>query len=130
MRLDAPILLYGADSTLLLTRAAMFRHEGFEVVTALQLDQLGQITQTRPISIMILCYTLSAEDQDKAIVILLWHRPGAKCVVLTSAFARKTAAMPALVVHTGGGSASLIRTVRKLAETHSLLTLHPSNGIA
>ena len=81
--MQAQIIVCGLDQSLLATRQQVLRKAGFDVLALASLDEILPIVQGYPIKGIVLCHTLSFEQQLRAITTLRRYRPAAKSLVLT-----------------------------------------------
>ncbi len=82
MNKPVSILFYGRNERLLETRSWMLGNAGYRVSTAMELVEFERILQSGPISLSIVCHTLSAEQQRAALTIAKVLRPTVKTLLL------------------------------------------------
>ena len=108
------ILVCGTDSTLLNTRRPVLRSVGFDVLTALRVEEIVALVQVPTVDALVVCHTLKPEQQQTAIAVLHHYRPNAKSIILTKGTTRKISAQSDAVVSTVEGPKTLIQTLDRL----------------
>ena len=81
--MQAQIIVCGLDQILLGTRQQVLRKAGFDVAATASPDEILPLVQDYAINGIVLCHTLSFEQQLRAITTLRRYRPAAKSIVLT-----------------------------------------------
>ena len=92
--MHAHVILCGTDPTLLSTRRDVLRTVGFDVLTALRLEDVEALIQVPIVDALVLCHTLKPEQQSAALAVLHRSCPNAKSVILTKSTTRETNAHP------------------------------------
>jgi hypothetical protein len=77
------VLIYGRDEFLLVSRAMLLESAGYCAHRALNSDTFRGILRNKPVSILILCHTLTEVDCLAALDVGAKIRPGIKSLVLT-----------------------------------------------
>ncbi len=82
--MDSPptILIYGRDYDLLETRRLVLQKAGFQAWTVTNLTDAEKITVTQPSGLLILCYSLSMEECEKALAMAHSRQPAMKSLVM------------------------------------------------
>ena len=106
------LLMCGVDLPLLTTREAVLRHNNFETSAAYGLDSLTAGIAGGAIDLVILCHTLSEQDQVLAMSLIREHQPSAKILVLTTSGTKEFAGCASL--NTDEGPRALIEKARQL----------------
>ena len=110
------ILLCGTDPLLLSTRGNVLRSVGYEVLTVLGPEKIESTLQTHTVDALVLCHTLTAEEQQALLAALHRHSPEAKTVIMKKMTRQGISAIPDAVVSTGGGPEALIQTLGRLLD--------------
>jgi hypothetical protein len=119
MNQPVSILFYGRNERLLETRSWILGNAGYTVSTVQELDQFKRTIQREPISLSILCHTLTAEQQREALAIVKALRPTIKTVLLI------TPHLPILeedadeLLSTSEGPGALVASVDRILKTQS-----------
>lgn len=80
----AAILIYGRDLSLLETRGWVLERAGYASFLALKLEEVEQIAASQPIALLLLCHTLSPEDEVDAMQAVGKIRPGIRNLLVTA----------------------------------------------
>lgn len=78
------ILVYGRDASLLDTRSWVLERAGYRVLTALSLVEAERIAAVEPISLFLLCHSLSVEDCENALTAASTIQPEMKRLLMTA----------------------------------------------
>ncbi len=117
MKDDTPlILMLGHDATLLETRQWVLQSRGYSVLSIDSLSAFESIPRTRPVSLLLLCYTLSPVEREGAIAIASSRWPHAVHLALEADQGRAPTGILGQLLHTQNGPARLISMVGSLLE--------------
>ena len=108
------ILIYGRDSRLLETRKWVLESCGYRALTVMHLADIDRIPPSPPVSLLVLCQTLSVKERAAALAHATSRWPDIKKLALIQNGSRKSTAILRQVRHTLDGAARLVDTVREL----------------
>ena len=108
------ILIYGHDSSLLDIRAALVRSVGFDVLCAYTRSQLEQLMGGDPIDALILCHTISAEEDEAVLLKAKVLQPQMKVLVLNANQGNAIYAEEVATLDIWSGPRALIETLQTL----------------
>ena len=108
------ILIYGHDKSLLDTRAALVRSAGFDALSASNLNDVERLIEAEAIDALILCHTISPEE-DEALLVKAWTvQPSMKALVLTANKRNGFVARDVPTVDVWNGPDAFIKKLRTL----------------
>ncbi len=118
MSAPAAILMYGRDPQLIDTRRMVLERSGYKVLTTMNLAEIDRITAQSSLDLLILCYTLSMAECDRALASAHSQRPAIKSLVLVAGGSGCSSAQQVDGVFDAmEGPARLISTVGRLVST-------------
>ena len=122
------ILIYGRDHGLMDTRRWVLELAGYRVFTAQSLVEAGKIATLEPISLLLLCHTLSVEDCQMALELADSVRPGMKRLLMTASKPRGLQESHDRILSAFDGPRALIAAVRELLASSMNSLLQPSSA--
>jgi len=108
------VLMYGHDASLLDSRKWVLESRGYRVHTIQRLSQLNHIPATSPVSLLVLCHTLTSQDAVDASTRASARWPGLKQLQLVADSSRYPSQVLGQVMHTLDGPGRLIHKVSEL----------------
>lgn len=108
------VLMYGHDAHLLESRKWVLESRGYRVHTIQRLTELNHIPASHPVSLIVLCHTLTFDESDEAVTRASGRWPGLKRLHLVADNSRYPSQVLGQVMHTLDGPARLIRMVTEL----------------
>ncbi|MGI4828914.1 MAG: hypothetical protein ACRYFU_12100, partial [Janthinobacterium lividum] len=84
MSAPTSILVYGRDPSLLDTRRWVLERAGYRVLTAQTLAEARHLAATEPVSVLLLCHGLSAQDCEDALAVADIIRPEMRRLLITA----------------------------------------------
>ena len=118
MHSPASVLILSRDPHLLRTRVLLLEREGYRVLSADSPSDLDSIEPIAPMDLLVLCHTLSNQEQDKAIKVANSKWPGVRTLALLD----ETGSAPAVAnrtFHAMDGPGKFLQAVDRLV-AHSL----------
>ncbi len=109
-----PILICGTDSLLLSTRRDVLRSVGYDVLVVSGIEEIESTSQTCSIDALVLCHTLTSEQQHAMLAVFHRYLPMAKSVVMAKSAIREISAVPDAIVFSMEGPKALIQTLGRL----------------
>jgi hypothetical protein len=119
MHIQSPpsILLYGHDLALLETRRLVLLRTGCSVWTASNLAAMEKTCASLPITLLVLCHTLSQQECERALELARRHRRELKSMVVTAGTYSPACSTEEMALDLFAGPAMLVATVRGLLES-------------
>jgi hypothetical protein len=108
------ITIYGRDARLLEARRWVLESCGYRVLTAMCLADLDRIPLTPPVSLLVLCHTLSSKERSAAVAHATARWPDVKKLVLVRDSSRTATGILKQVRQSLDGAARLLATVSEL----------------
>lgn len=108
------ILIYGRDARLIEARKWVLESCGYKVLTAKHLADLDRIPSKSPVSLMVLCYTLSSKERAAAVAHAAAHWPEVKTLALVRDGAGMAKGILKQVRQSLDGATRLLATVSEL----------------
>jgi hypothetical protein len=108
------ILMYGRDAHLLETRKWVLQSLGYRVLAIQRLAELNHIPLTPPVSLLVLCHTLSSKEGADAIARANSRWPEIKKLALVRDNSKNPSDLLGQVMHTLDGPALLLNMVGQL----------------
>ncbi|MGI4826896.1 MAG: hypothetical protein ACRYFU_01695 [Janthinobacterium lividum] len=84
MSAPTSVLVYGRDSSLLDTRRWVLERAGYRVLTVQTLAEAKHLAATEPVSILLLCHSLSVQDCEDALAVADSIRPEIRRLLITA----------------------------------------------
>lgn len=84
MAATSHVVLYGHDDMLQTTRRLLLERLGLTVSTADTVADLNRIYAESPAHLLIVCYTVEAEECDEVVAMTAAFEPGVKVALLSS----------------------------------------------
>ena len=109
------ILVLGRDQRLLETRSWVLEQAGYRVVQATELAEAEALTKAEPVTVAVLCHTLSVEECRAALEALPRLRPRIQRLVMTASATDVTDGEQEAVLSAYDGPRRLLETVGRLA---------------
>ena len=116
------ILLWGTDPALLSTRRDVLRRVGYEAQTVSGTEEIESTLRSRTTGALVLCHTLTSDQQAAALKVLHRHSPETKSILMNKSTSRETNAIPDAFVFTGGGPKALVQTLEGVLGDHCVET--------
>ncbi|MBB5060544.1 DNA-binding NtrC family response regulator [Granulicella aggregans] len=114
------ILIHGADPILLETRSRILSLNGFAVETVLNVSILADLIQSRRPDLLVVCFSLPSDSQQRDVRAANALRPKVKCLVVDPRIHNGTEIIEAdAVFHAFDGPAMFITEVEKLVSPSS-----------
>jgi hypothetical protein len=108
------ITIYGRDARLLEARRWVLESCGYRVLTAMHLADLDRIPPTPPISLLVLCHTLSSKERAAAVAHATARWPDVKKLALVRDDSRTATGILRQVRQSLDGAARLLARVSDL----------------
>jgi DNA-binding response OmpR family regulator len=108
------ILIYGHDSSLLDTRGALARSAGFDVLSAYTLSQAETLIETESADALILCQTVSSEEDQGLVLKGRNAQPTMKFAVLSANHGKERVPDGVATVDVWNGPEAFIKMLRTL----------------
>jgi hypothetical protein len=108
------ILIYSRDAHLLETRRWVLESRGYRVLPVMHLSDLDRVPLTPPVSLLVLCHTLSTKERTAAIDHASARWPEIKKLALIQDGSKRSTAILRHVRQSLDGAARLLDTVREL----------------
>ena len=114
--MDSPVIVCSTDKGLLSTRRQVLEKGGFSVLATASPDEILPLIQVQSIKALILCHTLTPEQQRRALTALRRYRPTAKSIVLTMGAGESVPEGAHASCSTSEGPRALIKAVKQLQQ--------------
>ena len=108
------VLMYGHDAHLLESRKWVLESRGYQVHNIQRLTELNDLPATQPVSLIVLCHTLTPQESSDAVARASARWPGIKRLHLVADNSRYASQVLGQVMHTLDGPARLIHMVTEL----------------
>ena len=115
MSTPSSILVYGRDPSLLDTRRWVLERAGYRVLTAQTLEEARHLAATDPISVLLLCHSLSAQDYENALAVADSIRPEMRRLLITANTHLCTGRSEDHILSAFDGPRALIAAVQELS---------------
>ena len=115
MSAPTSILVYGRDPSLLDTRRWVLERAGYRVLTAQALAEAKHFAATEPVSVLLLCHSLSAQDSENALEAADTIRPEMRRLLITANTHVCTARHEDHILSAFDGPQALIAAVQELS---------------
>ena len=112
--MSSAIVICGTDLSLLGTRQRILQVSGYEVLATDKPYEIPLLVQEHPLNALILCYSLTFEQQLLAIMSLRRYRYAAKSIVLVKSDRRAIPDGASISFSTSLGPKALVQTLRQL----------------
>lgn len=108
------VVVYGHDQSLLDTRTWVLQGAGYHVEQASQFSDVQQVTQKEPVSLVVMCHTLTSEQCAETRAFLHQQQPSIQRLLITAThpFSLQPAGEPTISAF--DGPRALIDTVAKV----------------
>jgi hypothetical protein len=111
---QSSIVILGHDERLLATRQWVLQTRGYRVVTVQDASAVFKLPLTPPVSLLVLCHTLSKREREDAAAAASIRWPGVKCLTLAADPGRAPSGILGQLLHTMDGPAKLLSMVTEL----------------
>ncbi len=111
------VLLFGHDDELLRTPWLVLQRAGYRVVGTTNIEEIDLISAVEPIGVVLLCYTLSLEEQEAAVTeVQRYHPnvPSARLLPLEPSTCKCAASSQSMTHSALQGAGALVRLVNQL----------------
>jgi DNA-binding response OmpR family regulator len=113
------ILVYGKDVQLLDTRSWVLQRAGFDVHYVQDIPSAALFLREHGSDLLILCHTLSADEQEAATVIAQAARSETKVLVMTTEDSNRTKGGPVIYLNALAGPVDLIDKAKQTLDLSS-----------